>query len=761
MFRTYQKIAAALILFLSGSSAQAQVSITGLGKEAAYTQDFNTLNAVSSVNWVNNSTLPNWYADRSNGSLTTLVVSNGTNSNPSLYNFGATGSADRALGSIGSGNTGNYYWGVRMKNNTNATITAFNISFTGEQWRNSKASAQSLEFSYRTSASAITSVVQTSGTWNTVTALDFTSPVKGGTAYALDGNLAANRTYVEYTVTGISLAPGSEIMFRWTDINHKANDHALAIDDVTIAALTPNQYYSKSAGDLSELNTWGSRLDGSGNSPANFTNPGQIFNIRNGSAKTIAKSWTVSGFGSKVILDNGGSAVNFTIPAGTVLTAALDLQANATLTVRSAAAPNLGTLASTSTVDYAQGNQLISAATYGNLTVSGTGEKQLNSNITVRGKLSFTSGSLVLKDNNLLMQSGSTITGANAANYIKTKGTGALMQAIGKGQTVTFPVGTETTYNPATITLANSSTADNFYVSVMPKLYTAYDETFVPTGSEITSKVVNTTWIMEEETEGGTNATVQFQWTSADEQLDFNRSQTGISQYTTEGWTTSTLAPASGSSPYTRSLANVTSFSVFGVTGENAPLNKFQPLPVELLSFKAMVKGNGVELNWATATELNNDKFIIERSGNGMNWTEAGQVRGHGNSSSVINYTFTDQVNGAEKQLYYRLKQVDYNGTFEYSKVATVKFNKTLKPEIALAANPVKESLRFNLNGSTLENATLQIYTIGGLQVKTLNLTQMSAEAGTSVNNLPAGIYIYTITSGQEVLSTGKFIKAN
>jgi hypothetical protein len=759
MINITSKLALIFTLALTVFAAKAQVSITGLGQTNAYTQNFNNLSASANTPWINNSTLANWYAESTKETLTTLYASNGSTNNGGFYNFGSTNSTDRALGSIGSGPKGDFNWGVRMKNNTSVTITAFYVSFTGEQWLNSKAAAQSLTVSYRTSTSAITSV--SSGTWTAVPSLSFTSPVKGGTAGSLDGNFSANRSQKTYTITGISLAPGSEIMIRWNDINHKASDHALSIDDVTISALTPNQFYSKAAGSLNTLASWGTNTDGSGTAPTSFSGQGQIFNIRNSAAKSIATNWTISGFGSKAILNNAGSAINFTIPAGTTMTGILDIANAATVTINSETTPTIGSVATNSTIIYGNGSQTLEGAVYGNLTIAGGGDKKLTGPASVKGILSFINGSINLADYDFTMVTGSSITGANAANYLKTSGVGSLIRMVAKGSPVTFPVGTTVNYNPVSLSLTNNSTDDNFATSVAPKLFTSYDENNQANGTEINAKVINATWSVSEETEGGSNATVQLQWVNSDELTGFDRSQSSVSQYANNTWTTNTFAAASGTGTYTRTLSGLSTFGVFGVTGKGANLT-MTPLPVELLSFNAVSKSNQVELNWVTATEINNEKFVIERSLNGSTWNEIGQVKGSGNSSTLLQYNFTDsQPNTSASQVYYRLKQIDFDGTFAYSKLQVVKMTKISAQEITLVANPVKDKIQLNLNGNNLQQAVLEIITLNGIKVQTSTLSENEAAAGINVSNLAPGMYIYRITGQLGLTSTGRMLKVN
>lgn len=214
-------------------TASAQVSITTLG--SPYTQNFNTLaNSGTSNPWSDNSTLEGWYATRQNGgTFTTYRADNGLSNTGALYSFGTSGDNERALGSIASGTPSTIYYGVRLRNDTGSVIASFDISYTGEQWRNGGNIAQhQLDFSYQTGAT-LTSL--TSGTWNDVDALDFTGPITGSTASSLDGNASTNRLARTATIT-LTLNPNQEVMLRWVDVDNSGADHGLAIDDLSITA---------------------------------------------------------------------------------------------------------------------------------------------------------------------------------------------------------------------------------------------------------------------------------------------------------------------------------------------------------------------------------------------------------------------------------------------------------------------------------------------------------------------------------------------
>src|SRR3970040_843358 len=89
-------------------------------------------------------------------------------------------------------------------------------------------------------------------------------------------------------------------------------------------------------------------------------------------------------------------------------------------------------------------------------------------------------------------------------------------------------------------------------------------------------------------------------------------------------------------------------------------------IPVELISFIATANGKEVTLIWTTATELNNQGFEVQRKFGSNDFVTIGSVKGYGTTTSPNNYTYIDKLTDAGKY-FYRLKQIDYGGTFEYS----------------------------------------------------------------------------------------------
>jgi len=238
IYLRFKNILRVLIPCLSLFFAQngfAQFSVTA--GSTNYTQNFNTL---TTGTWTNNTTLSGWYTKTdATASITSYAANTGNTTTAGLYAFGVAGtnpSSDRALGYAtsnaftGTAGSGKNYIGWRLRNNTGSAVTSVTVTWTGEQWSKDNTVSQSLYLFYQI-AGTVTNL--TAGTWLTASST-FTSPVNTSGTTALDGNAAANRTAVITATLMVNIPAGEEIMLRWEDLNDAANDHMLAIDDVTV-----------------------------------------------------------------------------------------------------------------------------------------------------------------------------------------------------------------------------------------------------------------------------------------------------------------------------------------------------------------------------------------------------------------------------------------------------------------------------------------------------------------------------------------------
>ncbi|MCF8265124.1 MAG: T9SS type A sorting domain-containing protein, partial [Melioribacteraceae bacterium] len=190
-------------------------------------------------------------------------------------------------------------------------------------------------------------------------------------------------------------------------------------------------------------------------------------------------------------------------------------------------------------------------------------------------------------------------------------------------------------------------------------------------------------------------------------------------------------------------------------------------VPVELISFSASVSENAVLLSWNTATEIDNYGFQVERASTGsaadkseFDWEMIGFVEGHGTTNSPQSYSFIDtktsegfeNFEGVNRTFQYRLKQIDFDGKFEYSNVVEIQLDTELKYELfdnyPNPFNPVT-TIRFSLPAfDNLHTTSLRIFNILGEQVAELVNSELSPGVHTvtfDANNLSSGIYFYRL----------------
>jgi hypothetical protein len=220
-----------IALALATNDATADIIYSSAG--SVYTQDFNSLSSGGLSNpWMDDATIDGWFANK-----TSYVAQDGTVGAFGLQSLG-TG-ADRALGSQASASAGHIRYGVRLTNNTGQTLTAFRVTYDGEQWIDevSGSPQQKIDFAYVTGVNPSL----TSTGYVDVDALDFAAPVTTGASPAtpLNGNDPGNRVAgITHLVTGVAWNPGEQLLLRWTDLNDaNGGDHALGIDNFSISAV--------------------------------------------------------------------------------------------------------------------------------------------------------------------------------------------------------------------------------------------------------------------------------------------------------------------------------------------------------------------------------------------------------------------------------------------------------------------------------------------------------------------------------------------
>ena len=229
-----------LVLFVLGIAGSSAIASLVLNNLSDYTSNFDHLAVANKYNdWTNDqsnespSGSPGWYWQNGASSLTYEAGSAGS---PGPFSMGDSANpADRAMGSYaGSGNL-NIAWGIVFQNNTGQTISQVDISYGGEQWRRAETTADSLQFSFVSSASAIDDFLPASGPtpagWTTEANLAFAAPLAPGTP----PYFAPLTPTPIFGTLAVNVPNGHYLALRWHDGDVAGNDAALGIDDLTVS----------------------------------------------------------------------------------------------------------------------------------------------------------------------------------------------------------------------------------------------------------------------------------------------------------------------------------------------------------------------------------------------------------------------------------------------------------------------------------------------------------------------------------------------
>ncbi len=238
---------------------------------------------------------------------------------------------------------------------------------------------------------------------------------------------------------------------------------------------------------------------------------------------------------------------------------------------------------------------------------------------------------------------------------------------------------------------------------------------------------------------GSANRNVTLSWDGNSCGVDFPaqllvaRFNSGATLWINEGNTATTGTSAAG----TITSATVTGFGPFTL----ASTTSANPLPIELLSFSAKTSGDEVIIEWATGVEVNNQLFTIERSSDGIHFSEVLSIAGAGNSTGTLYYSAEDKqpLPGVS---YYRLKQTDFDGKFSYSNIAAVRFD---REKIHLASFVVKEK----------SGVEFDLFVPAAGQVSVIVNSSLGNRVYADMQNVPSGFTHFSINTS--AFSTGVY----
>lgn len=403
-----------------------------------------------------------------------------------------------------------------------------------------------------------------------------------------------------------------------------------------------------------------------------------------------------------------------------------------------------------------------SVTTFYNLTGNNPTGVTMQQSTVVENALVLTSGPLNLNSTTLTINNSASTAISRTAGYIVSEqvtNSSKLKWNIGTNTSAhVFPFGTAAgVYIPLTVTIT-AGNIGNVTVSTYP---TAANNTPYPTtpavvtnvnsnGSDNSANVADRFWQIDKDGVSGT-ATLRFEVSAAEAGT--------ITQLRAQRWNTTTStwdAPLSGqtSTATSATVSGVTSFSPWALSGNNSPL------PIELLNFTAKVnEDENVDLYWETASETSNDYFAIQRSNDGMSFSEIGRVAGAGNShQTLLKYTYLDKDpwNGRS---YYRLKQTDLNGTYKFSEIRTVE----VEPEMTLTAFPnpvVNDSFLLDFHTRSESPTFITLYDrTGKIIFSDVVQPGVSTHEVNLSPNPSSGVYMLRAINGRSTLQRNLFIE--
>lgn len=319
------------------------------------------------------------------------------------------------------------------------------------------------------------------------------------------------------------------------------------------------------------------------------------------------------------------------------------------------------------------------AQTFNNLTInkSASTDLTINAAATVNGTLTMTQGNIILGSNNLTLGTSGAVSGGGTGTYIQADGVGSVVKSYSAvpAAAVTFPIGDNDEYSPFTLTLQGGTLAS---ASISINLRDAKNGNLPAGVDDFITRFYN---VVPSGISGSIDYDISFTYVDAD--VSGNESNYAGAKYSAATWE-SGGSVNTGSNTIT--WTGITSFSE--ITASEDPNN---PLPVELLYVRASEVEKDVLIEWATATELNNDFFTVQRTADFESFEDIATIDGAGNSSSVLTYSHTDH-SPYPGISYYRIKQTDFDGTVSFSPTVRVEldFFSTDEPQFSIYPVPSK-----------------------------------------------------------------------
>lgn len=397
---------------------------------------------------------------------------------------------------------------------------------------------------------------------------------------------------------------------------------------------------------------------------------------------------------------------------------------------------NDGTFQSTGGTVYFVGSNLqnitgSSPVNINDLILNNTNNVKLDNQLEIIDLLTFTNGKIVSDRGDYASQFVNFLAGSNYSGVDNSHFVDGVVRKTGN-TSFTFPIGQYSDVQPILID-APSGITDSYttYYNYTDPLNDTYDPTIFQTGINNVSRCEY--WILNP-TSGSPDITFS---------LNFDINSCGITdptdlivvRWTGTEWENLGNGGTSGTVDDGILIKGVTCSGCGAFNPITmGSLTSLNPLPVELLFFNAEMNNRKVDLSWQTASEHNNDYFTIERSADGYNFETLTIVDGAGNNNGLLSYSTKDQ-NPFEGVSYYRLKQTDFDGAFEYSDIRIV--NMDGSSNVTMYPNPTSTNVMYISSNAVISN--LSVFTSDG------KLVFEQTELGNSFAlNLVPGVYFAT-----------------
>jgi Secretion system C-terminal sorting domain len=418
--------------------------------------------------------------------------------------------------------------------------------------------------------------------------------------------------------------------------------------------------------------------------------------------------------------------------------------------------------AGTGTVNYnaTTVSQVIGDFTYNNLTWNNTTstipQLSLRANTSAANRLTMTSG--VVDMGGFTLTLSSSATGALSHSLLSTAGWmyggtftrsfPATAITVGTSQDGLMPMGTSTDFRPFFFGKSNTGGSTGTISMTHSDPVTTTTGLSIADGASTIVNRNNAVW--GSTLTGGTAATFGIRYGG-----------TGLGTVTNLihlrsmllNSTIATHVAASGSLTDPRVERSTLSTAQMSNNFYAGSINTASPLPIELTYFSAILKNSVIELSWTTASELNNDFFTIERSGNGEKFETVKTVKGKGTTNLTSYYQDIDE-NPLFGKSYYQLKQTDFDGHVSYSDVVVIENNSTAP--VKIYPNPILENrLTVEMEGLQIgEEVPVSIIDMKGVPV--FNAIYQAGDTGKLKNpielsSLPSGVYIVMIKAAKGV----------